>query len=488
MIGSGGMGQVWRAEHIKLRSPVAIKVLPDSVTSDETRSARFMREAQAAAAIRSTNVVQVLDYGVDDGVAYIAMELLEGESLESRLARRGRLTPQETLRILIQVGKAVGRAHKRGIVHRDLKPANIFMAREDEGEVVKVLDFGIAKLTTREAPARQVTAGGGDTSADSNTTQAGFLLGTPNYMSPEQARGHEVVDHRTDLWALGIVAFECLTGTHPVEGATVGDLIYKICSEDMPRPSKICPVPLGFDAWFAKASRRNPAERYQTARQLVRGLREALTGDPSSPDDEHKEAQFDKEGEQRASIEMLDTLAAKRQSEKPRESSDSWDTSDELPVPSGPGAAALVTPHEVPAPALSEDARSGTDGESLRAAGGLSRTATSSTRPPGVKGWWLLGALVLAAGVTTIVLVARDEPHAAPAPAGSLPSAPPPREPLTPSATSPSAVAPPATTPAPQAAAPAPSASASATPRPRAKVPPKPVPAPSGSGKIDFGI
>jgi serine/threonine-protein kinase len=298
------MGEVWRAEHIKLRSPVAIKRLPPGVAADDVRSARFMREAQAAAAIRSTNVVQVLDYGVEDGVAYIAMEHLEGEDLDARLERRGRLAPLETLSILTQVAKAIGRAHKRGIVHRDLKPGNIFVAEEDDGEVVKVLDFGIAKLT--DDPLRK-----------DNTTATGAMLGTPCYMSPEQARGHKIVDHRSDLWSFGIIAFECLTGERPVDGATAGDVIFKICGKDMPKPSSVGPVPPGFNAWFAQATRREPDDRFQSAKAMAKALRDALldgveSGVTSSIEDFDTVDSFP----DRSSMAELDTLqAAKKASE-----------------------------------------------------------------------------------------------------------------------------------------------------------------------------
>src|SRR5512145_2183865 len=194
MLGQGGMGSVWRAEHLALRSPVAVKLIDPALTQDEEACARFMREAQSAASLRSPHVVQILDYGVDAGIPYIVMELLEGESLASRLERMRRLSPVETARVMTDVCRAVGRAHQAGIVHRDLKPDNIFLVPNDESEIAKVLDFGIAKSKM----AAQLGVGSG--------TRTGTMLGTLYYMSPEQVGGAKTVDWRSDLWALGIIA------------------------------------------------------------------------------------------------------------------------------------------------------------------------------------------------------------------------------------------------------------------------------------------
>jgi serine/threonine-protein kinase len=470
------MGEVWRAEHIALRSPVAIKLLPRGVASDETRASRFMREAQAAAAIRSTNVVHVIDHGVEDGVPFIAMEYLEGESLDDRLDRRGRLSPVETLRILMQVAKAVGRAHSRGIVHRDLKPANIFLVDEDEREIVKVLDFGIAKLTVKQVRPEA-------------TTQAGAMLGTPYYMSPEQARGHREVDHRSDLWALGIIAFECLTGERPMDGATVGDLVYKICGTDMPKPSSVAPVPIRFDAWFAKAARRDPDERFQSAKDLALALREALLDEaPASPPPESIPSfdRLESEERDRSSLELLDTLVARRMSEPPGSAgrgpaSDSWDTSgDHHIVPLTPPAPPGDTPSS---PARPRDAA----GESLR--GALSRTAAPPVRS--TRGRWLIGGAVAAVAAVALFVSMGDD---APEPKTHRPAAEPASGTLAPptgAASEPStAAALPSTPPSVAAsdATPEPSASAASSSRARSS-PRRSPPQPSANRtRIDFGI
>src|SRR5687767_8426993 len=238
LIGRGGMGSVWKAEHLGLRAPVAVKLIDQSIEMLPEALQRFLREAQAAASLRSPHVVQILDHGVDEGVPFIVMELLEGESLASRLERVQRLSPAETARIITQVARAVARAHEAGIVHRDLKPDNIYLVRNDEEEIAKVLDFGVAKATTHGM------------GAATGATRTGSVLGTPYYMSPEQAEGAKGVDHRSDLWSLGVIAWECLLGTRPFESETLGGLLLAICPRDMPVPSRAGQVPPGFDAGF----------------------------------------------------------------------------------------------------------------------------------------------------------------------------------------------------------------------------------------------
>jgi serine/threonine-protein kinase len=262
-LGQGGMGAVWRAEHVHLRSPVAIKLIDAEIAQNPEALARFMREAQAAAALRSPHVVQILDYGADRGVPYIAMELLEGESLAERLARAGRLPPSTVAHIITEIARAIAKAHELSIVHRDLKPDNIFLVRNDEIEVTKVLDFGIAKATQ----------GLGTTSGE---TRTGALLGTPHYMSPEQAEGTKLVDHRTDLWALGVITFECLLGRRPFESDALGSLLLAICTRPLPVPSASGLELPGFDAWFKRACARELNERFQSARELASELRRVI--------------------------------------------------------------------------------------------------------------------------------------------------------------------------------------------------------------------
>jgi len=260
-LGQGGMGAVWLAEHLGLEVLCAIKFIQSEVKDSAELRRRFEREAKIAAQIRSSHVVHILDHGVWEGAPYMAMEYLEGEDLEARLCRAGRLSPLETAAITAQVSRALMKAHAAGLVHRDLKPANIFLTRDDDQEIVKVLDFGIAKdITPRVA----------------NTTKTGSLLGTPAYMSPEQAQGVKAVDHRSDLWSLAVVIYECLTGELPFYSEAFGDLLLKIMVQPLPVPSTVAPVPPGFDAWWARAAARDPNERFQSAREMSDALVIAL--------------------------------------------------------------------------------------------------------------------------------------------------------------------------------------------------------------------
>jgi|SRR5688572_3122005 serine/threonine protein kinase len=265
-LGEGGMGTVWQADHLVLNSKVAIKVLGPEVAQDAEALARFLREAQSAASLRSPHVVQILDHGVDQGQPYIAMELLEGESLAERLIRDGTLSPVETSRIITHMARALSRAHEAGIVHRDLKPDNVFLVRNDEEHLAKLLDFGIAKATGK------LTSGIG------RATRTGTVMGSPYYMSPEQAEGLKTLDHRTDIWSLGVIAFECLLGHRPFDGESVGGLVLAICTRPMPVPSKFGKVPSGFDRWFAKVCSRDLKHRYSSAKQAAADLRELCEG------------------------------------------------------------------------------------------------------------------------------------------------------------------------------------------------------------------
>jgi serine/threonine-protein kinase len=261
-LGQGGMGAVWLAHHITLDVECALKfILAEAAAVDEVRG-RFEREARAAAKLRSPHIVQVLDHGEWQGIPYIAMELLVGEDLATRLERKIRLTPKETVDIVAQVARGLARAHAADLIHRDLKPANLFLVHDDDREIVKVLDFGIAKSTSL------LDAG--------LTTRTGALLGTPAYMSPEQAQGTKKVDQRSDLWALAVIAFECLTGQRPFDSPALGDLLMQIITNPLPVPSQFAPVPRGFDAFWLRAAARDPDARFQSAKELAEALAEAL--------------------------------------------------------------------------------------------------------------------------------------------------------------------------------------------------------------------
>ncbi|HWP08316.1 MAG TPA: serine/threonine-protein kinase [Polyangiaceae bacterium] len=262
LLGRGGMGSVWAGVHTTLGTRVAVKFIDaEHVDSAEARH-RFENEARAAAALRSKHVVEVYDHGVmDDGRPFIVMEFLDGEPLDRRLDRLGRLAAKDVARIVGMVCRALSKAHAVGIVHRDLKPENVFLVWDDEdgADVAKVVDFGIAKFTESMGP--------------SSATRTGSVLGTPYYMSPEQARGLRSVDYRSDLWSVGVIAFRCITGRLPFEGEAVGDVLVKLCTAPIPVPSELVPeLPPGFDAWLLRALGREPETRFQSATELARSL------------------------------------------------------------------------------------------------------------------------------------------------------------------------------------------------------------------------
>ncbi|HVJ17787.1 MAG TPA: serine/threonine-protein kinase [Polyangiaceae bacterium] len=265
-LGEGGMGSVWLAHDLSLDARCALKLIDHDKRSDPEVRLRFAREARAAAQVRSTHVVDVFDHGEWEGVPFIAMEYLVGEDLGERLERCGRLDADTTYRVVAQVARALTRAHAAGIVHRDLKPENVFLVREEEGELCKVLDFGIAKFDSY--------------SLKDHATKSGSLLGTPCYVSPEQARG-EPVDHRSDLWSLAVIAFHCLTGRLPFQSQGLGLLLAQVIYARLPLPSEIDPaLPAALDAWWLRAASRDPEQRFQSARDLAEGLGSALGAAP----------------------------------------------------------------------------------------------------------------------------------------------------------------------------------------------------------------
>ncbi len=261
-IGRGGMGSVWLAHHMGLDIPCAVKFIEGEYAALPEAQARFVREAKAAAQLRSPHVVQILDHGVWQGTPYMAMELLEGEDLGKRLTRIGRMSPQDVCVIITQVSRALTKAHAAGVVHRDLQPDNIYLVHDDDREIAKVLDFGIAK------------AQGG---IDGSNTKTGAMLGTPYYMSPEQAQGIKAVDGRSDLWSLAVITYQCLTGRLPFESEALGDLLFKIFTYEPALPSQVAPdLPPAFDDWWRKAGAKQPDARFQTAKEFSDRLHDAL--------------------------------------------------------------------------------------------------------------------------------------------------------------------------------------------------------------------
>ncbi len=267
-LGEGGMGAVWVADHLALGTEVAVKFLQGDYANDPSARARFSQEAAASSQVKSAHVVKIYDYGITDSqTPFIVMELLEGTDLAERIKLEGRLATGLVATVISQLCKALERAHEKHVIHRDIKPENIFLTNEGGDVFVKLLDFGIAKtenLTKKTTGRRQ-------------STMAGESLGTPYYMSPEQFRNSKQIDHRTDLWSVGIVAYEALTGTLPFVADTVSALAIIVNEAVAPPPSVLQPsLPSTLDAWFAKACARDAASRFQSARELADELGIAL--------------------------------------------------------------------------------------------------------------------------------------------------------------------------------------------------------------------
>lgn len=260
LLGEGGMGAVYRGTHVLMGKPVAVKLIHGELAHIPEVAARFEREARSASLLRDPHCITVTDFGrTEDGVLYLAMELLEGDDLSSRIARSGALPVLDALRLISQVASALSHAHAAGVVHRDLKPENIMLVRHgDEEDFAKVIDFGIARIA--------------DSAAESNVklTRSGFVLGTPAYLSPEQALG-EMADHRADLYALGVILYETLAGRQPYTGESAMDVVTHHLSTPVPRLPRQRYTP-ELQAIIDKAMAKRPQDRFQSAAQLQEAI------------------------------------------------------------------------------------------------------------------------------------------------------------------------------------------------------------------------
>lgn len=265
------MGTVWAARHEKLGTEVVVKLLTDALSSSDEARTRFAREVTTTVSVRSPHIVQILDHGLTEaGTPFLVMELLEGRDLAAALRAQGRLEPAEAVHVIRGVAAALARVHERGIVHRDIKPANVFLCNDVSPlPFVKLVDFGIAKRLE-----------------DASVTATDALVGTPSYMSPEQLRG-DPIDHRTDLWALGVLAFHVLTGTPPFGGPSVPATIHAVVYGELPRPTNYrADLPPDVDAWCERALCRDPAGRFFDAREMAAELELAL-GELAMPPSRH---------------------------------------------------------------------------------------------------------------------------------------------------------------------------------------------------------
>jgi Protein kinase domain len=260
VLGRGGMGMVLAAQDLDLERPVAIKVMLPGREGDPEGIQRFLREGRAAVKLTSDHVAKIFEVGLDHGIPFLVMEYLDGQDLGAALAQRGKLGFAEAADYVLQACDAIAEAHAAGVIHRDLKPQNLFLARRPRGRiVVKVLDFGISKVTHTDP---------------SQLTRSGAVLGTPLYMAPEQMRSARKADPRTDIWAIGVVLYELVTGTPPFLGETIPEMAIRIAEEEPPAPRTISPnVPEHFERIILRCLRKTPDDRYESVEQLVADLR-----------------------------------------------------------------------------------------------------------------------------------------------------------------------------------------------------------------------
>ena len=263
VIGEGGMGAVYEGENIRIRRRVAIKVLHAGVASNTEMVQRFEREAQVAGTVGNDHILEILDLGaLPGGERYMVMEYLDGETLTDRIKARTQVAPAEAVQLLRQVLRGLSAAHAAGIVHRDLKPDNIFILKEKAGirDFVKIIDFGISKFSE---------VGG----QSSRMTRTGALMGTPHYMSPEQATGSMDIDRRTDIYAVGIIMYEAVTGRVPFQAETFNQLLFEIAlAKIIPARQVVPDLDPAIDSIIMKASARDPAQRFQSCEEFLAAL------------------------------------------------------------------------------------------------------------------------------------------------------------------------------------------------------------------------
>jgi serine/threonine-protein kinase len=518
LLARGGMGAIFVGQHIHIKRKVAIKILHAGEQGRGDALRRFEKEAQAAGQIGSDHIVEVLDVGVTpEGDRFMVMEFLDGESLKQRIRAREKLEPIEIVPLAVQLLQGLAAAHAANIVHRDLKPDNVFLLREKAGrrDFVKIVDFGISKFGSLTGEAGEMT-------------QAGAVMGTPFYMSPEHARSASTADARSDLYSVGVILYQALTGALPFKATTFAELLFKIVFEAPPHPQTVAPhLDDALAAVVVKAMAREPADRYQTAAALQLALEQWManaTGlsrtnvhanifQASSPTDPLPRFEdptlFDSSPSSARAASLLPRIA---QDSLPPLSQRSSSLSQDLPLitpPSLPSlSAAAAPPWSAQGPDLSQ---SGSVSGHHRAGGGptldTQKSWNSSTFAPRRRSGLIAAAILGALGVVGVALASwltSEVPPAEPLAAASsapLTSAPSAGQATAPSSSaSPAASAEPAVAPSASVSEAPPEASATskpsarrpttqpAQPRPPATPQPKsptaPAPAPTIS---DFG-
>src|SRR5258708_10355725 len=268
------MGAVYEAKHTVIGKRIAVKVLLEKFHAKSDFVARLLQEARLASSIGHENIVDVTDFGTtDDGRSFVIMEFLDGEPLAQLVIRDAPLPVERSLRIARQVASALGAAHAKGIFHRDVKPENVYLVKRGDADFVKVVDFGISKA---------VKQGGDEGPEPYRLTHTGLLLGTPLYISPEQARGEEDLDHRVDIWALGVLLYECLTGEVPFRANNYLGIISQVLTHQAVPPSRLRPelgIPTAVEAVVMRAMEKDRSKRYQAMAALERDLDRLLAGD-----------------------------------------------------------------------------------------------------------------------------------------------------------------------------------------------------------------
>ncbi len=415
-LGRGGMGEVWRARHLALKSYVAIKFLHAAPAQQESARKRFVTEAQLTAQIKTRHAVQVFDFGVTEaGRPFIVMELLDGETVGHRLERLRQLPRAATVRFLQQAARALDRAHALGIVHRDFKPDNLVIVKDEDGrESIKVLDFGIAKLLGElEALSMPPASQGDDTLVDgdapppsSSLTSTNAILGTPHYMAPEQIRRDEP-GPAIDIWAFGVVAFECLCGTPPFDGTSLLEIFTRIQTGRHLSARELAPeLPAEFEDWFALSCSLEPAARFRSAtvaaRALAVSLESARWGNDRPSLASTGSGPVASEGSAATAVPRATLTSARLLARRPREVGDTH-----APVSRGvPGPALADAPPSPLPPAPSERPSS--------------RAPLASLRPPRPRPPWALAAFAAAALVMAGGFLAWRALNARPADAGPL--------------------------------------------------------------------